>query len=172
MTTHASARKSARKKMTSRSSFCKNLCTKWFRAKILAKWLDSIDYERAAFHWSYRYQKHEQLKAIDSLHHIKLSARDQFHQTKSEIHTTCSIMISLNSCIFACASFQSLCCYSSNHSFISCSTTSRADLFLIFLWLFSMLHTFEVCHHVITDCRTRSDHLRHLLSIWAMRLLA
>ncbi len=91
----------------------------------LAKWLDSIDYKRAAFHWSYRYHKHEQFRAIDSLHHIRSSARDQFCQTKSEIHTTCSIMISLNSCVFACASFQSLCCYSSNHSFISCLTTSR-----------------------------------------------
>ncbi len=141
-------------------------------ARILAKWLDPIDYERAAFHWSYRYHKHEQLRATDSLHHIRSSARDQFRQTKIEIHTTCSIMISPNSCVFACASFQPLCCYPSNHSFISCSTTSRADLFLIFLWLFSMLHTFGVCHHAVTDCRTRSDHLRHLLSIWAMGLLA
>ncbi len=53
MTTHASARKNARWKTTSRPSFCKNLCTQRFRAKILAKWLNSIKYERAAFYWSY-----------------------------------------------------------------------------------------------------------------------
>ncbi len=110
----------------SRPGSCKDLCTKRFRAKILAKWLDPIDYGRAAFHWSYRYHKHGQPRATDSLHHIRSPARDQFRQTKSGIHTACSITIPPNSCVFACASFQPLCCYPSNHPSISCPTTSRA----------------------------------------------